>query len=75
MISVEDANSLMEFDDELTDDSLIECIECETWSGLDEWKESETGCDTCGTHQSFYHESCGANYDSINPEPLCIKNK
>lgn len=61
------------FDSELADASLIECPECRETSPLSEWRESEVGCEDCGTHAAMRCPRCGELFDHVHGPTFKVK--
>lgn len=57
-----------EFDPELTENSEILCPECHEWSHVSEWRESEVGCEDCGSHAAIVCPLCDEYHDHIFAE-------
>lgn len=49
----------------LTDDSVILCPECQIWSRLANWTETEVGCEACGSHDAMRCPECGHAFDHV----------
>lgn len=45
-------------------DSVL-CQECNTWSPLKEWTETEVGCEDCGSHAAMKCPECDYAFDHV----------
>jgi hypothetical protein len=61
----EDAWEWFKFVPEPTKISDIFCPECYEWTPAKLWRESETGCDTCGSHLAIVCPACWYYFDHV----------
>lgn len=54
----------------------IKCPHCGEWSDEEAWKESEVGCEDCGSHPSLICPKCEEHTDCvINSDKLEYRDK
>ncbi len=43
----------------------IKCPECNEWSNVSDWAETEVGCEDCGSHEAIGCPKCGEEIDHV----------
>ena len=62
-----------EFSQPLTDDSLVECFMCVTFSPISKWTEGSSPCYECGSHDAIVCPECGYAHDHTSSAVLNCK--
>jgi len=61
--------------EDVDDDTELMCPNCQRWSGIMRWRETEVGCEDCGSHDALECPECYSPFDHVFCPPFGARQK